>query len=129
MVIDTSALVAILSGAPEQRTFIEAIEAADVRRLSVASYVETSIVIEARYGAAGLADLDQFLRRAGVELEAVDVDQALAARRAFSRYGRGRHRAGLNFGDCFSYALAALVGETLLFKGDDFSHTDVVPVM
>jgi ribonuclease VapC len=125
MVIETSALVAILAGEPERRAFIEKIEAADIRLLSAASFVEASIVIEARYGPEGLRLLDLFLDRAGVEIAAVDAEQAREGRLAFSRYGKGRHAAGLNFGDCFAYALAITSGEGLLFKGSDFSCTDV----
>ena len=111
----------------ETRTFNEAIEASDSRAMSVATLVEVSIVIESRYGAEGLRDLDLFVGRAGIELVPVDLEQAHEARRAFSRYGRGRHAAGLDFGDCFAYALARSRGEPLLFKGADFSHTDIVP--
>jgi ribonuclease VapC len=124
MVIDTSAIVAILQGEPERRRFIEAIESADSKRMSVASFVESSIVIESRYGAEGLRDLDRFLSRASVELIPVDGEQGQLARSAFSRFGKGRHRAGLNYGDCFSYAAAISLGEPLLCKGDDFIHTD-----
>lgn len=129
MVLDTSALLAILQDEPERRAFNEAIEQADSRSLSTASFVEVSLVIEARHGADGLADLDLFLAKAEIELVPVDVEQAHAGRRAFSRYGRGRHPAGLNFGDCFSYALAEVLGEPLLFKGDDFAQTDVEPAV
>lgn len=125
MVIDTSALVAILDGEPEQRDFIEVIEAADVRHMSVATFVESSIVIEAKHGAEGLLDLDRFAAKAGIELVAVDVEQGQIARGAFTRFGKGRHRAALNYGDCFSYALAIFLGEPLLCKGDDFLHTDL----
>jgi ribonuclease VapC len=125
MVLDTSALVAILQGEPERRSFIEAIEAADSRLMSVATFVEISIVIEARHGAEGIRDLDHFISRAGIELVAVDAEHGKAARGAYSRFGKGRHRAGLNYGDCYSYALAMLAGEPLLFKGEDFCHTDV----
>jgi ribonuclease VapC len=128
MVIDTSALVAILLREPERRNFIEAIEAADSTRWSVASLVETSIVIESRYGAEGLRDLDRFISRASIEVIPVDGEQGQLARSAFSRFGKGRHRAGLNFGDCFSYAAAVSLGEPLLCKGDDFIHTDVLIV-
>lgn len=124
MVIDTSALVAILQREPERRRFIEAIEAADSTRMSVASFVETSIVIESRYGAEGLRDLDRFVSRAAIELIPVDREQGQLARSAFSRFGKRRHRAGLNYGDCFSYAAAISLGEPLLCKGDDFAHTD-----
>ena len=128
MVIDTSALAAILRNEPERAMFIEAIEATDSRRLSTATFVEISMVIEAKRGAEGLRDLDLFLTTAGIDLVALDGEQAQAARRAFSQFGKGRHRAGLNYGDCFSYALAIVVGEPLLFKGNDFVHTDVEPV-
>lgn len=125
MVIDTSALIAILQREPERRSFIEAIEAADARLMSVATFVEISIVIEARHGAEGLRDLDHFISRASIEVVAVDVEQGNAARHAFSRFGKRRHRAGLNYGDCFSYALAMQMREPLLCKGDVFAHTDV----
>ncbi len=127
MVIDTSALLAILLDEPERRAFNEAIDAAESRVMSAATFVEVSIVIESRFGAEGLRDLDLFIERAGIELAAVDAEQAHAARRAFSRFGKGRHRAGLNYGDCFPYALATVLGEPLLYKGDDFPHTDVAP--
>jgi ribonuclease VapC len=126
MVIDTSALVAILQGEPERRAFIEAIEGADSRRMSVATFVEISIVLEARHGAEGLRDLDRFTSRAGIEVVSVDAEQGQMARLAFSRFGKGRHRAALNYGDCFSYALAMVFGEPLLCKGDDFVHSDIM---
>lgn len=125
MVIDTSALLAILQDEPERRAFNEAIESADARSISAATFVETSIVIESRYGAEGLRDLDLLLAKAAVDLVAVDAEQADLARTAFSRFGKGRHPAGLNFGDCFSYALAKSLAEPLLYKGGDFSLTDV----
>ena len=124
MLIDASALLAILQGEPERRSFVEAIESADAVRMSVASFVEVSIVIESRYGSEGLIDLDRFISRASIELIPVDQHQGLLARSAFSRFGKGRHRAGLNFGDCFSYAAAMHLGEPLLCKSDDFIHTD-----
>ena len=125
MVIDTSAVLAILSDEPERRAFNEAIEAADSRSLSVASFVEVSIVIEARFGAEGVRHRDRLLERADVTVVPVDLEQGRLARQAWSRFGKGRHEAGLNFGDCFSYALAQFLGEPLLFKGEDFSRTDV----
>jgi ribonuclease VapC len=125
MVIDTSALLAIFRDEPERRAFNEAIEGADSRLFSAANFVETSIVIDARFGAEGVRDLEIFVDRAGIELVPVDVVQARHARRAFSRFGKGRHRAGLNFGDCFAYALATVRGEPLLCKGEDFQHTDL----
>ena len=126
MVIDTSAVLAILQDEPERRNFAESIEAADARWMSAATWVETSIVIEARYGSDGLRDFDRLMERVAAEIVPVDVEQARAAREAFRRFGKGRHRAGLNFGDCFSYALARVLGEPLLFKGGDFSQTDLV---
>jgi ribonuclease VapC len=125
MVIDTSGLLTILLDEPERRAFNEVIEAAESRALSVATFVEVSIVIESRFGADGLRDLDTFVERAAMELVPVDVEQARLARRAFSRFGRGRHPAGLNYGDCFAYALAAARGEPLLYKGNDFALTDI----
>jgi len=127
MVIDTSAILAILQNEPERRAFNEAIEAADSLVMSVASFVEASIVVEVRYGPEGLRDLDLFLDRSGIELAPVDMVQAREARLAFSRFGKGRHSAGLNYGDCFAYALARVRREPLLFKGDDFSQTDAEP--
>jgi len=126
MVLDTSAILAILQREPERRSFVEAIESADSTRMSVASFVETSIVIESRYGAEGLRDLDRFISRASIELIPVDQEQGQLARSAFSRFGKGRHRAALNYGDCFSYAAAIGLGEPLLCKGDDFMHTDCI---
>lgn len=125
MVIDTSALVAILRNEPERRSFTEAIENAETRLMSVANFVETSMIVESRYGYEGLRDFDALIQRAGIEFVAVDTDQAYLARRAFSQYGKGRHPARLNFGDCFAYALAKTRGESLLFKGDDFNQTDI----
>ena len=101
MVVDTSALVAILQREPERRAFIEAIEAADARLMSVATFVEISIVIEARHGAEGLRDLDHFIGRAGIELVPADAEHGKVACSAFSRFGKGRHRAGLNHGAAF----------------------------
>ena len=102
MVIDTSALVAILQGEPERRAFNEAIEAAESCAISAASLVETSMIIESRYGTDGIRVLDLFLAKARIEVVAVDSDQAFIARNAFRQFGKGRHRAGLDFGDCFA---------------------------
>ena len=125
MVIDSSALVAMLNDEPEAPHLEAAVEADPVRMMSTASYLETAIVIETRFGEAGGRELDLWLHRAVVDLVAVDASQAEAARSAYRRYGKGRHRAGLNYGDCFAYALAKISGQPLLFKGDDFSHTDI----
>jgi len=127
MVIDPSALLAILQDEPERRAFNETIETATERRLSTASFVELSLVIEVRLGTEGIRDLDLFLATARIELVPFDATQARLAREAFRRFGKGRHPAGLNLGDCFSYALARAMNEPLLFKGNDFSRTDVIP--
>lgn len=125
MVIDSSALLAILFDEPERRTFNQTIEADPVRLLSAANFVEAALVVEARLGEAAGREFDLFIHRAEIDIIAVDADQAEIARRAYRRYGKGRHRAGLDFGDCFAYALAKTRGEPLLFKGDDFAATDV----
>ena len=125
MVIDTSALLGILQNETERRTFNESIEEAGSRSLSTASFVEVSMIVESRYGADGVRDLDLFIAKAQITLVPVDAEQAHLARQAFRQYGKGRHPAGLNFGDCFSYALARSQGEPLLFKGNDFGKTDI----
>ena len=125
MVVDTSALVAILNDEDERRAFIEAISSAPVRLISAATLLEAGIVMEARRGEHAGWELDLFLHRAGFEIVPVDAEQVEIARAAFRRYGKGRDRAGLNFGDCFAYALAKTTGEALLFKGEDFRHTDI----
>ena len=125
MVIDTSALLAILQDEPQRRRFNEAIEADDTRALSTGSFLETSMILESRFGADGVRDLDHFIAKAQISLAAVDAEQARLARDGFRKYGKGRHPAGLNFGDCFSYALARSLDEPLLFKGNDFPRTDV----
>ena len=125
MVLDTSALIAVLLDESDAAVFRLAIEADPVRLLSAATLVETSIVIEARVGEAGGRELDRLLQKADVEVVAVDAEQAELARHAFRKFGKGRHSASLNYGDCFSYALAESRGEPLLFKGGDFAKTDV----
>ena len=125
MIIDTSAFLAILRDEPDRRAFTEAIAAAAARRTSAATFLEASMVVESRYGADGVLRLDTLIESAGIEVVAVDVVQAKVARRAFADFGKGRHPAGLNYGDCFAYALARHRGEPLLCKGDDFSRTDL----
>jgi ribonuclease VapC len=125
MVLDTAALVAILQNEPERRKFNEAIESAETRSLSSASFVESSIIVETRFGADGVRDLDLLIAKARISLVSVDEEQAHLAREGFRKYGKGRHPASLNYGDCFSYALARSRDEPLLFKGRDFSQTDV----
>jgi ribonuclease VapC len=125
MVIDTSVVVAILFGEPEAEAFAELIEADPLRLMSVASVLEASIVVESELGTEGGRELDALLQTAGIGIEPVTVEHLAAARHAFRSFGKGRHPAALNFGDCFSYALSKTTGETLLFKGDDFARTDV----
>lgn len=126
MVIDSSALIAILSDENDAPALASAIALAVSRRISAATLLETAMVIEARHGRAGGDKLDEFIQTAQITIEAVTLGQIDIARDAFRRYGKGRgHAAGLNFGDCFSYALAKDLGEPLLFKGDDFSKTDI----
>jgi len=125
MVIDTSAVVAILFQEPDAGRFAEALEEAPVRLLSAVTRVELSFVIEGRKGDAGRDDLELLLRDGGFDVVSVTPQQADIAIGAFRRFGKGRHRAGLNIGDCFSYALAIATDHSLLFKGDDFTHTDV----
>ena len=128
MVIDSSTILAILQNEPERHGFNVAIAAADQRLLSAASLLELSIVIGVRYGSDGQTDLDRFLNTAEIEIISVDRGQAELARLAFAQFGKGRHRDALNFGDWFSYALAKWLDQPLLFKGDDFCHTDVLLV-
>lgn len=125
MVIDTSAVFAILADEPERAEFISRI-AADPRRLvSAATRLEMSLVIESRLGEAGGRELDLFLHRSKAQIVAVNEDQIETARIAWRRFGKGRHPAGLNFGDLFSYALARTAREPLLYKGNDFARTDI----
>ena len=125
MVIDTSAIVAILKNEPEGPGYVRLIAADEVRLLSAVSRVECTCVIESRKRAAGRADLELFLREAAIEVAPVTADQAEIACEVFRRFGRGRHPAGLNIGDTFAYALARVTGEPLLFKGGDFARTDI----
>ncbi len=128
-VIDSSALVAVLLAEPGWEEVQRQLERPGACRLSAVTFVETAIVIEARLGASGRAQLDMLLRRIGAEVLPVDAQLAVTVIEVWRRYGRGRHRAKLNFGDCFSYALAAELAEALLFVGNDFAQTDVVPAM
>ena len=125
MIVDTSAVLAILFREPDAERFAKAITSAPSRRMSAATLLETSIVLESRSGAAAGYELDAFLEEAGIELEPVTPEQSQAARRAWRRFGKGNHPAGLNFGDCFAYALAEATREPLLFKGGDFELTDI----
>lgn len=128
MVIDTSALIAVLFDEAERATFVDLL-AADPRRLvSAGTLLELGLVVEARRGEAAGRELDLLLHRLGVTVVPVDEAQVRVARSGWRRFGKGRHAAGLNLGDCFSYALSRLTGEPLLFKGDDFRLTDVAAV-
>ena len=129
MVVDTSALVAILLGEPDAERFARTLGDAPVRLLSAVTRVELSFVIESRKRESGRADLELLLRDGGFDIVSVTPQQAGIAIDAFRRFGRGRHRARLNIGDCFSYALAVATDHTLLFKGDDFIHTDIRPAL
>ena len=125
MVIDTSAVVAILFGEADQRRYAEAIESATSRLVSAVTRVELACVVEGRKGDAGRERLERFLTLSATDVVAVTPQQATLAIGAFRSYGKGRHPAGLNLGDCFSYALASTMGQALLFKGDDFTQTDI----
>jgi ribonuclease VapC len=129
MILDTSALVAILYKEPEAVVFAQAIHDADVCRVSVANWVELSMVTENQLGSAGVQQVQAFFRRAAIAIEPVTLEHGELARQAFLDFGKGRHKAGLNFGDCFAYALAKATGEPLLFKGNDFSQTDIEAVV
>jgi ribonuclease VapC len=125
MILDTSALVAVLFGEPEADAFTRLIHDAERCLISSGSFLELSIVIERQAGPEAARQCDMFFRRAGIIIEPFTVEQAHIARQAFHDFGKGRHRAGLNFGDCFAYALSKVTGEPLLFKGNDFRKTDV----
>ena len=125
MIVDSSAVIAILFAEGGAETYARAISEAESCRISAANFVEVSIVIETLTRENGSRQFDAFFRRAGIVIEAVTEEQAHTARQAFTDFGKGRHPAGLNFGDCFAYALAKVTGEPLLFKGQDFSKTDI----
>lgn len=125
MIIDSSAVLAVLFGEADAETYEKGIAAASPCRMSVANVLETSIVVESRGGEAAGHELDVFLERAGIELIPVTTEHLEVTRRAWRRFGKGNHPAALNFGDCFAYALAKVENEPLLFKGNDFTRTDV----
>ena len=126
MVIDTSAVIAILFGEGDAERYSTAIDIDPTRLMSAASVLEACLVVERELGEEGNRELDILLLKIGIETIAFNEAQLQVARHAFREYGKGRHPAGLNFGDCFSYALSRTSGEPLLFKGDDFSKTDVI---
>ena len=125
MVLDTSALLAILMAEPEAEGFAVAIEHDPIRLVSAGSMLETAIVAESRWRDAGGRELDLLLFKTGITVISADAEQVEIARQAFRLFGKSRHPAGLNFGDCFAYALSRVSGQPLLFKGDDFAQTDV----
>ena len=125
MIVDTSAVVAILFAERDAEIYARAITQAGSCKISAASFVEVSVVVEAQTKDGGSRQLDAFIRRAGIVIEPVSEEQAYIARQAYADFGKGRHAAGLNFGDCFAYALAKATGEPLLFKGRDFGKTDL----
>lgn len=129
MIVDTSAVLAILFREAGFEAFESALVDAPSCSISAAGFVEVSVVLESLGGDQSLRHCDSLFRRAGIRVEPVTEEQALLARQGFSDFGKGRHPANLNFGDCFSYALAKAMGEPLLFKGDDFSKTDVQPAI
>jgi ribonuclease VapC len=126
MILDTSALVAILFREPEAELFTRLIHSTSNNRISAGTCLELAVVLERQAGLEADRQREMFFRRAGITVEAFTEDQLLIARQAFHDFGKGRHAAGLNFGDCFAYALARYMGEPLLFKGDDFRKTDIV---
>ena len=125
MVVGTSAFLAILMNEPEAEGFAVAIESDPIRLVSAGTLLETGLVAEGRWGDAGARELDLLVAKAAIDVAPVDAEQVEVARRAFRRYGKGRHPAGLNFGDCFAYALSRVSGQPLLCKGGDFAQTDV----
>lgn len=125
MILDSSAIVAILRGEPDAPAIASALTSSLVRRVSAVSYVESAVVIDSGGDAIARRRFDDFFRTSRIDIEAVTARQAEIARQAYRDFGKGRHKAGLNFGDCFAYALAKDLDEPLLFKGDDFRHTDV----
>jgi ribonuclease VapC len=126
VVVDTSAVLAILLGEPEADGFARALAAAPKRLIAAVNALEAAIVINTKKGPAGGRELDLLMHRAKIDIAGMDAGQVEVARRAYERFGKGRHAAGLNLGDCCAYALAKTTGESLLFKGEDFGKTDLV---
>jgi ribonuclease VapC len=130
VIIDTSALIAILRAEEEAGEMALAIERAPARRISAANYLETAVAIDASRDPIASRRFDELVDTAELDVEPVTHDQARIARNAYRDFGKGSgHKAGLNFGDCFAYALSKSTGEALLFKGNDFSHTDITPAL
>ena len=129
MVIDSPALVVIILSEPEMESFANVIAENDIVRLSAASYVEAYMVLTMRGRLPNEDAVDEFLGRYGIQIEPLTAEQARLATAAFAKYVKGRHPAALNYGDCFTYALAKATREPLLFKGNDFSKTDIPPAI
>jgi ribonuclease VapC len=130
VIIDTSALIAILRAEPDAGEMARAIEHAQIRRISAANWLETAVVIDASRDPVASRRFDELVQTAELHVEPVTGDQARVARDAYRDFGKGSgHKAGLNFGDCFAYALAKSTGEDLLFKGNDFGHTDITSAL
>jgi ribonuclease VapC len=125
MIVDTSAIIAILQGETDAPAMTRVLQRAEVRRISAANYLEAAIITDGNQNPVLSRRLDDLLREGSIAIEPVTVEQAKIAREAYRDFGKGRHRAGLNSGDCFGYALAKVTSEPLLFKGDDFCYTDI----
>lgn len=128
MIVDTSALLAVLYQEDAAEWFVTVLVTAPTRRMSAANFLEAAINVDAHGDPEASRQLDHFLRQAAIEIVPVTLEHAQIARQAYLDFGKGRHKAALNFGDCFAYALARATGEPLLFKGNDFANTDVVTV-
>lgn len=127
MIVDTSAVIAILRGEPDAPAMVRALQHGQTCRMSAANYFEAAVVTDGNRNPVLSRRFDDLLREVAIVIEPVTLQQAEIAREAYRDFGKGRHKAGLNFGDCFAYALAKVMGEPLLFKGDDFCHTDIEP--
>ena len=129
MIVDSSAVLAVIFGEPDAVRYSDALAEAEACRMAAPVWFEAAMVVEGRGGLAAAQRLDDFMAAAGMEIVPFTADQARLAQQAWRRFGKGRHRAALNYGDCLSYALAHARREPLLFKGDDFVHTDIEPAL
>jgi len=129
VIVDSSVLIAILRNEPDAAAIAEALQQASILRVSAITFVEAAVVADNDRNPVLSRRFDTLIRDAQMLVEPVTVTQVEIARQAYRDFGKGRHKAGLNFGDCFAYALAKTLGEPLLFKGDDFKHTDLSPVL
>jgi ribonuclease VapC len=127
MIVDSSVIIAILRDERDAKALGRALAGARLCRISAANYVESAVLVDSNRNPVLSRRMDELLRDVGITIEPVTVNQARIAREAYRDFGKGRHKAGLNFGDCFAYALAKEMGEPLLFRGDDFRHTDIEP--